>query len=48
MRKITASKLSKILEEHGIWIGTDKKEGKRAGLSGANLSHADLIACEME
>ena len=42
MRKITASELSKILEEHKRWLDTDKKEGKSANLIGANLIGADL------
>ena len=42
MREITVSKLSKILEEHKRWCDTGKKEGKKADLSRANLSCADL------
>ena len=42
MREITVSELSKILEEHKRWLDTDKKEGEKADLSGANLSGADL------
>jgi uncharacterized protein YjbI with pentapeptide repeats len=42
MRKFTASKLSKILKEHKRWHDTDKKEGKRADLSGAQLGNAKL------
>jgi hypothetical protein len=41
-RKITAGKLSKILKEHERWIDTDEEEGKRADLSNANLTSADL------
>ena len=32
MRKITASKLSKILKEHKRWDGTDEVEGEKAGI----------------
>ena len=42
MSEFTAGELCKILEEHGIWIGTDKKEGKRADLRNASLRDADL------
>ncbi len=42
MSEITAGELSKILKEHKRWYDTDKEEGKRADLSGANLSDADL------
>jgi len=42
MREITASELSKILKEHERWCDTDKKEGEKADLSGANLRKADL------
>ena len=42
MRKITAGELSEVLKEHERWIDTDKKEGKRADLYKADLSHADL------
>jgi len=34
MREITASKLSKILEEHKRWIDTDKKEGEKDRIVG--------------
>ena len=41
-RKITASKLSKILKEHKRWID-DKEEGEQADLYKADLSGAKLI-----
>jgi hypothetical protein len=37
-----ASKLKEILEQHRLWIETNKVQGKRAELSGANLSGANL------
>jgi len=39
---ITKEDLSKITEGHKKWIDTDKKEGKRATLIGANLTGANL------
>ena len=42
MRKITDGEFSKILKEHKNWISTNEEEGKRADLSGANLSFANL------
>ena len=42
MRKITDGEFSKILKEHERWIDTDEEEGKRADLSNANLTSADL------
>ena len=47
MRKFTASKLSKILKEHKRWHDTDKKEGKRADLSGAQLGNAKLSGANL-
>ena len=37
-----ASKLKEILEQHRLWIETNKVQGKRAELSGANLTGAYL------
>ena len=42
MREISTEGLRKILEEHGKWLFTDKKEGTRADLSCVNLSGASL------
>ena len=42
MEKITKKELKTILEQHTLWLDSNKKEGKRADLSGANLSGADL------
>ena len=41
MRKIDEAKLNKILSNHKLWL-TDKPNGIRADLKGANLSGADL------
>ena len=41
-QEISAVDLNKILEDHKNWIRTHKKKGKRADLSGANLSDAIL------
>ena len=35
-------KLNEVLKQHKLWLGTDGKEGKRANLSGDNLSGANL------
>jgi hypothetical protein len=42
MREITDGELNKILEEHERWIDTDKKEGEKADLNGAELIGAEL------
>ncbi len=47
MSKITAGKLSKILEEHKRWCDTDGEEGEQADLSGANLNGADLSGANL-
>lgn len=36
------AKLNKILDEHKKWLKTGGKEGKRADLSCADLSYANL------
>lgn len=35
-------KLKEILEQHEIWLETDKKRGRRADLTGADLVYAKL------
>jgi uncharacterized protein YjbI with pentapeptide repeats len=42
MKKITATELKSILEQHKLWIKTNGAEGKRANLQGADLLGADL------
>jgi hypothetical protein len=39
-REISEEELEQILEDHKKWLESDGKEGKRADLSKANLSHA--------
>jgi uncharacterized protein YjbI with pentapeptide repeats len=48
MRKITAGKLSKILEEHERWCDTDGEEGEQADLYKADLSDAKLQEANLE
>jgi hypothetical protein len=42
MKKITEEELKTILEQHTLWLDSNKKEGKRADLSGADLRRANL------
>ncbi|ECC7839650.1 pentapeptide repeat-containing protein, partial [Salmonella enterica] len=39
---MNSADLSKILEEHKVWITSMRESGSRANLSGANLRGADL------
>jgi hypothetical protein len=42
-----ASKLKEILEQHRLWIETNKVQGKRANLIDANLTGADLTGANL-
>jgi hypothetical protein len=46
MRKISEKELSKILENHKLWL-EDNFKGERANLSGANLSGANLFGANL-
>ncbi|EBW9638693.1 pentapeptide repeat-containing protein, partial [Salmonella enterica subsp. enterica serovar Typhimurium] len=39
---MNSADLSKILEEHKVWITSMRESGSRANLYGANLRGADL------
>ncbi|HDA4152064.1 TPA: pentapeptide repeat-containing protein, partial [Salmonella enterica subsp. enterica serovar Cotham] len=39
---MNSADLSKILEEHKVWITSMRESGSRADLRGANLRDADL------
>lgn len=41
-RVITEADLRQILQDHELWLRSDKKQGERANLEGANLSGAKL------
>ena len=41
-------KLNEVLKQHKLWLGTDGKEGKRANLSGDNLSGDNLSGANLE
>ena len=43
MRKFTSDELQQVLHDHAQWIKYCRKSGKRADLSGAYLSGANLI-----
>ena len=47
MKKIDEAKLNKILSNHKLWL-TDKPNGIRADLKGANLSGADLRSADLK
>ncbi len=42
LREVSKDELKQVLEAHEKWVQSDKKEGKRADLSGANLLTANL------
>ena len=42
MEKITKKELKTILEQHKLWLVSNEKEGKRANLTHADLSGANL------
>ncbi|HIB1582872.1 TPA: pentapeptide repeat-containing protein, partial [Salmonella enterica subsp. enterica serovar Muenchen] len=42
VRKMNAAELSKVLEQHKVWITSLGQEGSRANLSDADLSGANL------
>jgi uncharacterized protein YjbI with pentapeptide repeats len=47
MKKITKNELKTILEQHKLWLDSNKKEGKCADLSGADLYGADLYGADL-
>jgi hypothetical protein len=47
MKKITEEELKTILEQHKLWLDSNKKEGKRADLSSANLRCANLYRANL-
>ena len=42
MEKITEEELKEILERHKLWLDSNEKKGKRADLSDADLTRANL------
>ena len=47
MKYITEEELKTILEQHTLWLNSNKKEGKRADLTDANLYGADLTRANL-
>ena len=47
MKKITEEELKTILEQHKLWLDSNKKEGKRADLTDAKLYGADLSGANL-
>ena len=47
MEKIKEKELKTILEQHKLWLDSNKKEGKRADLSSVDLSSADLTGANL-
>ena len=48
LREISEGKLAQILEAHGQWVESDRKEGERADLRLANLRGADLRLANLQ
>ncbi|ECB7931569.1 hypothetical protein E1338_23530, partial [Salmonella enterica subsp. enterica serovar Hvittingfoss] len=44
---MNSADLSKILEEHKVWITSMRESGSRADLRGANLYGADLYGADL-
>ncbi|ECG6141165.1 pentapeptide repeat-containing protein, partial [Salmonella enterica subsp. enterica] len=44
---MNSADLSKILEEHKVWITSMRESGSRANLRGANLRGADLRGADL-
>ncbi|EAZ3238571.1 pentapeptide repeat-containing protein [Salmonella enterica subsp. enterica serovar Tennessee] len=44
---MNSADLSKILEEHKVWITSMRESGSRANLRGANLCGADLFGADL-
>ncbi|EMC7989774.1 pentapeptide repeat-containing protein, partial [Salmonella enterica] len=44
---MNSADLSKILEEHKVWITSMRESGSRANLRGANLCGANLRGAEL-
>ncbi|EJB6531447.1 pentapeptide repeat-containing protein, partial [Salmonella enterica] len=44
---MNSADLSKILEEHKVWITSMHESGSRANLSGANLCDANLYGANL-
>ncbi|EEH5918122.1 pentapeptide repeat-containing protein, partial [Salmonella enterica subsp. enterica serovar 4,[5],12:i:-] len=44
---MNSADLSKILEEHKVWITSMRESGSRANLYGANLYGADLYGANL-
>jgi hypothetical protein len=47
MKKIKEEELKTILEQHTLWLDSNKKDGKRADLTWANLTDADLTGADL-
>ncbi|EBG3700881.1 pentapeptide repeat-containing protein, partial [Salmonella enterica] len=44
---MNSADLSKILEEHKVWITSMRESGSRADLRGANLRDANLYGADL-
>ncbi|EDE4805825.1 pentapeptide repeat-containing protein, partial [Salmonella enterica subsp. enterica serovar Muenster] len=44
---MNSADLSKILEEHKVWITSMRESGSRANLRGADLRDADLCGADL-
>ena len=47
MKKITEEELKTILEQHKLWLDSNKKEGKCADLSDADLTEAGFTGANL-
>ena len=48
MKKITATELKSILDQHRLWVETNRVQGTRAILTGADLRSANLEGANLE
>ena len=47
MRKITKEELNTAIESHALWLNSNKSAGKRAILTGVDLTCADLTGADL-
>ena len=43
MRRLSEEELKKVLEDHKVWLRTNKKDGKRADLNKVDLQYVDFL-----
>ena len=47
-KKFTEEELKQILEQHELWLKSNRKQGERANLEGANLDRINLKGANLK